>query len=180
MTTPIEAALIKAVQDLAEHNHVSLVDLTLRPAKASFIAPHGFLMFGQLNPPKGKHYISRSFGDPEGSEWHLWHEVLIAPYKFDLIMETGYSAFAIECDGYDYHDRTKQQAAYDRARDRWFLARGYSTIRFTGSELTHSAIKCAQEVYEIGRVIDRRAGILAKAGFSDSGIPWEPRSEIDE
>lgn len=41
----------------------------------------------------------------------------------------------IECDGHDFHERTKQQAQRDRSRDRWFTTNGYAVLRFTGSEI---------------------------------------------
>lgn len=42
---------------------------------------------------------------------------------------------AVELDGHDFHERTKEQASSDRARDRALLALGTTTIRFTGSDV---------------------------------------------
>lgn len=55
----------------------------------------------------------------------------------------------IECDGHDWHERTKQQAAYDRARDRELLSRFVFTVRFTGSEIHHSAERCAADAWRV-------------------------------
>lgn len=52
---------------------------------------------------------------------------------------------AIECDGHDYHERTKEQAAHDKARDRYFQGLGLIVLRYTGSEIWRDAIKCASE-----------------------------------
>jgi len=53
----------------------------------------------------------------------------------------------VECDGHDFHDRTKKQAARDKARDRKIAAvTNVSMLRFTGSELYQDAIGCANEV----------------------------------
>jgi hypothetical protein len=84
----------------------------------------------------------------------------IGPYRVDALLFVAFgSAFAkggtplselcmvIECDGHDFHERTKQQAAHDRMRDRWFTARGYKVMRFTGSEIFRDASKCAREVH---------------------------------
>lgn len=38
----------------------------------------------------------------------------------------------IECDGHEFHERTKRQAARDRSRDRAIQAFGYRIFRFTG------------------------------------------------
>ncbi|KTS02505.1 hypothetical protein SB2_25460 [Methylobacterium radiotolerans] len=52
----------------------------------------------------------------------------------------------VECDGHDFHERTKAQAAKDRGRDREFQMRGYTIMRFTGSELYASPLKCVGEI----------------------------------
>lgn len=72
-----------------------------------------------------------------------------AQYRCDFLLSiAGGDEFrlAIECDGHDFHDRTKQQAAYDRSRDRELFALGVFTIRFTGSEIHHSAERCVSDV----------------------------------
>lgn len=54
----------------------------------------------------------------------------------------------VECDGHDFHERTKEQAAKDRGRDREFQLRGYTILRFTGSELHANPLACARQVGE--------------------------------
>jgi len=58
----------------------------------------------------------------------------------------GWRKLIIECDGHDFHERTKQQAAKDRARDRTVQLNDYSVLRFTGSELYANAWDCAEQV----------------------------------
>lgn len=59
-------------------------------------------------------------------------------------------AVCVECDGHEWHERTQQQASYDRARDRQLLARlGLPTVRFTGSDIHRDAEACAAELVEI-------------------------------
>jgi len=55
---------------------------------------------------------------------------------------------AIECDGHDFHERTKEQASRDRARDRALQAEGIAVFRFTGSDIHWDADACAQECIE--------------------------------
>ncbi len=60
----------------------------------------------------------------------------------------------VECDGHDFHERTKDQAKHDRMKDRFLQANGYNILRFTGSELWSDPYKCAKEIYsflDIGR-----------------------------
>ena len=54
----------------------------------------------------------------------------------------------IECDGHDFHERTKKQAAHDRSRDRWMTGIGIHVFRFTGSEIYNDAEACASEIFE--------------------------------
>ena len=56
------------------------------------------------------------------------------------------SGFIVECDGHAFHEKTKEQAARDKQRDRWFLSQGYPTMRFTGSEIFNQVGRCADEV----------------------------------
>jgi very-short-patch-repair endonuclease len=54
----------------------------------------------------------------------------------------------VECDGHDFHERTREQAAKDRARDRKFQQKGYTVFRFTGSEIYQDAPSCSSQVIE--------------------------------
>ncbi|WP_426418222.1 DUF559 domain-containing protein [Bradyrhizobium genosp. A] len=51
----------------------------------------------------------------------------------------------IECDWHDFHERTKEQAARDRARDRAAVGAGYRILRFTGSEIYRDPMGCIRE-----------------------------------
>jgi very-short-patch-repair endonuclease len=56
---------------------------------------------------------------------------------------------AIEIDGHAFHEKTKAQAARDRARERSIIREGYTIMRFTGSEVFGNPRKCVAEVTEI-------------------------------
>lgn len=58
----------------------------------------------------------------------------------------GWRKLIVECDGHDFHERTKEQAAKDRSRDRQVQLDNYSVLRFTGSELYKDAWGCAEQV----------------------------------
>lgn len=55
----------------------------------------------------------------------------------------------VECDGHDFHERTKQQAQRDKARDRFMVAEGITVIRFTGSELYREPSECADQLQRL-------------------------------
>jgi hypothetical protein len=58
-------------------------------------------------------------------------------------------SIAVEIDGHDFHDRTKEQASADRERDRGHLALGLRTARFTGSDVYRDADKCIDETLSL-------------------------------
>ncbi len=106
----------------------------------------------------------------EGRQAFLLRDQHVRTYRLDLILIPARQplwplrspfGLAIECDGHDFHDRTKQQAAYDRARDRELLMHhSITTIRFTGSEIFHSAERCAQEALAVYIRLLERALLL--------------------
>jgi very-short-patch-repair endonuclease len=52
----------------------------------------------------------------------------------------------VETDGHDFHERTKEQAARDKQRDRAMAIAGYHVLRFTGSEVFKNPAKCVEDV----------------------------------
>jgi very-short-patch-repair endonuclease len=59
-----------------------------------------------------------------------------------------YHHLVIECDGHDFHERTKDQAKKDRSRDRRLQELGYTIYRFTGSEIFNDPISCVSTIIE--------------------------------
>ena len=54
---------------------------------------------------------------------------------------------AIELDGHDFHERTKEQVALRNERDRSApQADGWTVLHFSGSELVRDPLKCVQSV----------------------------------
>lgn len=68
--------------------------------------------------------------------------------RIDFLFSDGLGkAVFIECDGHDFHERTRSQARSDRSRDR-LLQKTYPVLRFTGSEIFADAMACADEIFE--------------------------------
>ena len=84
----------------------------------------------------------------------VYFQMPIGTYRADLLivdaslpLELGEPRLMIvECDGHDYHERTKEQARKDKQRDRYFQGRGYKVLRFTGSEIWADPDACASEI----------------------------------
>lgn len=73
----------------------------------------------------------------------------VGPYKLDFWIEQDVGerkkAIAVECDGFAFHDATKEQAARDKARDRFLTMSGLNVLRFAGTEIFANADKCVGE-----------------------------------
>lgn len=67
--------------------------------------------------------------------------------------------FIIECDGHDFHEKTKYQAKRDKTRDRELQSAGYRILRFTGSEIWKDPIRCVFQTY---RFIETVTGLEEK------------------
>ena len=77
------------------------------------------------------------------------HEIDNGRYYLDFaLLHSDGRKVCVECDGHDYHERTKEQAQRDRERDRYLTLRDWRVLRFTGSEIYHDAEKCVRETIE--------------------------------
>ncbi|MGF7431068.1 DUF559 domain-containing protein [Thermoanaerobacterium thermosaccharolyticum] len=74
-------------------------------------------------------------------------------YRVDFYINVTYEGqernIVIECDGHDFHEKTKEQAARDKQKDRYLARAGYKVIRFTGSEIWADPDECAREVLSV-------------------------------
>lgn len=74
---------------------------------------------------------------------------------FELVPTSG-PGIVVEADGHAFHERTPEQAAHDRSRDRWMTSQGYRVLRFTGTEINRAAARCAIEIFECMRSMGGR------------------------
>jgi REase_MTES_1575 len=82
---------------------------------------------------------------------YLLQQLPVAGYRLDFALQRGDTNIAIELDGHDFHERTKQQAMRDKSRDRKLTELGWRVLRFTGSEVWKSPVDVAQETWRILR-----------------------------
>ena len=54
----------------------------------------------------------------------------------------------IECDGHDFHEKTKQQVARDNERELALKMNGYDVIRFSGSQIYNDPLGCAEKAFK--------------------------------
>lgn len=86
----------------------------------------------QADPPKTRFILTPQF------RWRT--------YRIDWHLRAGTKELFVECDGHDFHERTKEQAERDRSRDREITTAGIPFLRFTGREIHRDAAQCANEV----------------------------------
>lgn len=53
----------------------------------------------------------------------------------------------IECDGHEFHQKTKEQVKRDNEREYNLKIAGYEIIRFSGSQIYNEPFKCAEDTY---------------------------------
>lgn len=83
---------------------------------------------------------------------HIYYEFQAqrGPYRLDFLFDINESNWlAVEVDGHDWHERTKEQAARDKRRDRYMVEHGIRVVRFTGSEVYANPVECGAEVLRI-------------------------------
>lgn len=90
-----------------------------------------------------------------GEVFVLVPQMPVGKYRIDLALIHLRHAFgkrescrpiAIECDGHDFHERTKEQAEHDKERDRVLQVSGWVVARFTGSEIFRDPAEAAGKV----------------------------------
>lgn len=86
---------------------------------------------------------------PIGIHYHAGFNLFITPqaeietvtkkYRVDFLllyeMHTYKIKIVVECDGHDFHQKTKVQVEKDNLRDRDLIENGYQVLRYSGSEL---------------------------------------------
>ena len=100
----------------------------------------------------GVSYVLNQHDKCEENEVHVLLQEKIGKYRVDFLIKTlggrGEALLVVECDGHEFHERTKEQAARDRSRDRELSLAGYTVMRFTGSEIYRDPIKCSDQIIQ--------------------------------
>ena len=56
--------------------------------------------------------------------------------------------FVVECDGYDFHQKTKHQVKRDNEREYNIKMSGYDVLRFSGTQIYVDSFKCANDIVD--------------------------------
>jgi very-short-patch-repair endonuclease len=68
-------------------------------------------------------------------------------YRLDFMLESG--KIAIELDGHDFHERTKEQVEHRNKRDRDLQSDGWLVLHYSGSKFLSEPMNCILEVTAI-------------------------------
>lgn len=77
---------------------------------------------------------------------------------------------AVEIDGHQWHEKTKEQAAKDKKRERFIVSNGYQVMRFTGSEILKNSIECCEQVLSLVEPSLKKLKIKYKKQIIDAHI----------
>jgi very-short-patch-repair endonuclease len=101
-------------------------------------------------------FLRRSATADDETNFGIYPQCVITDYAVDFAIlgrcchvESARLLIAVECDGHDFHERTKEQAERDRSRDRALQLAGAFVLRFTGREIYRDAAVCAAEVSKV-------------------------------
>ena len=96
------------------------------------------------------HYLEMS--ERHGLVLEPQHRVQVGQQEFriDFLVKnpSGNVQLAIELDGHEFHEKTREQATRDRKRERQITAQGFTVLRFTGYEIVRDVGRCVDEVVE--------------------------------
>ncbi len=109
--------------------------------------------------------------------------------RHDIIVDRSreYSTkLIIECDGHDFHEKTRQQVRRDKARDRNLKSCGYEIFHFAGSEIWNNPIAYAAQAVRFLelRTAEKREEYIKNAitihQQSNQGTQYVPKLEEEQ
>lgn len=112
-------------------------------------------------------------------------QVNVGPYTADFIISVEDETSTLpkidfECDGHDFHERTKEQAEHDKKRDRYFQQNGYIVFRYTGREIWRDPESCATEAFEHLRLLEHKECARITSGLTNGVVEGLTSSETDK
>lgn len=65
------------------------------------------------------------------------------------VMDGKTKTVIVECDGHDFHEKTKEQVSKDKKRDRHLVTGGHLILRFSGSEIVSDPDAVIQSIIRL-------------------------------
>jgi hypothetical protein len=159
--SPIEVSLLLALA-------AAFADFDVANMKLQAMVPSSYERFSRFPTDEASAYLIPQAvvaGVDDRGEWS---------YRIDFLLVCGSRpafrrCFAIECDGHEWHEKTKQQVARDKRRDRRLIMSDIVPIRFSGSEIHKGAADCADYIRQLahgalGDVLQREHDVDSRWG----------------
>lgn len=80
--------------------------------------------------------------------WELATQHAVGKYRVDIAVLNAATKLAIEVDGHDWHERTREQACSEKARERALQDAGWLVRRYAGTEVWRDSIRCAKSILD--------------------------------
>lgn len=126
------------------------------------------------------------FINPFKISYEIKQQEKIGRYRADFVVyialttmkkDLEIAKYVIECDGHNFHEKTKEQASKDKRRDRLFSSKGYTVLHFTGSEIYNDP----HDIYcELGSIFAQKVSNFQNENFieyikyvKESGAEYE-------
>lgn len=94
---------------------------------------------------------------PQGSQYRV--DFLVEPVDQTVAASPDWTPLAVELDGHDFHERTREQVALRDRRDRDLQAAGWKVFHFSFAEFTKRPMDCVAEVLVYARKQHNRIGL---------------------
>ena len=98
-------------------------------------------------------YREMGFPDMECFDYTSQKEIIangnkyIVDFYYRFPSGNGSYDLIVECDGHEFHQKTKKQVEHDNNRDYDLKSCGYDVIHFSGSQIYNDPVGCAYKVF---------------------------------
>lgn len=91
----------------------------------------------------------------------------VGEYRVDFMVASPRASVVVECDGHEFHEKTKEQASRDKLRDRAIQMAGHRVFRYSGADIYNRPWLPASEVATYFRQVDE---LSMNQEASDAGL----------
>lgn len=152
--SPIETLMMSGLMSLGVNPSFQVLVMSeeMLGAACRIAATNGNTRFNSIVCiPQSVHYVSEYLGDTKEVRVDF---LMLCDVTFEtsgkLVTISG-KGIVVECDGFEWHDRDKQEFIRERQRCRQLLACVAPCVRFAGSEIVANPRMCALEAVNLAR-----------------------------
>ena len=118
------------------------------PIEKLFYLALNMIIYYKFNGPQREFYMYMSLIPQYEIERECGKNYRVDFYFEHNNQKKGTLGLIVECDGHDFHEKTKEQVAYRNDRDMELKKLGYDVIHLSGSQIYNDPFKYARQVLE--------------------------------